>query len=122
VTAECHEALVEFENRDARAISQPSSSGIVLVSMTMSPCSQRPKKLSRIQDYGSCPEALQILRGFRQIDVLFSDIVQIDLLFSDIVMPGKLNGIQLAAHRCEQLAANPFEKIIDAKAAEKLPY
>ena len=46
---------------------------------------------------GSCPEALQILRGFRQID----------LLFSDIVMPGKLNGIQLAAHRCEQLAANP---------------
>ena len=61
---------------------------------------------------GSCPEALQILRGFRQID----------LLFSDIVMPGKLNGIQLAAHRCEQLAPNPFEKIIDAKAAEKLPY
>lgn len=78
--------------------------------MTMSPCSQRPKKLSRIQDYGSCPEALQILRGFRQID----------LLFSDIVMPGKLNGIQLAAHRCEQLAAN-LREIIDAKAAEKLP-
>ena len=49
---------------------------------------------------GSYPEALQILRGFRQID----------LLFSDIVMPGKLNGIQLAAHRCEQLAADPFEK------------
>jgi len=111
VTAECHEALVEFENRDAPAISLPSSSGIVLVSMPMSPCSQRPKKLSRIRDYGVCPEALQILRGFRQID----------LLFSDIVMPGKLNGIQLAAHRCEQFAAN-LREIINAQAAEKLPY
>ena len=53
---------------------------------------------------------LQILRGFGQID----------LLFSDIVMPGKMNGIQLATHRREQLAAN-LREIIDAKAAEKLP-
>lgn len=111
VTAECHEALVEFENRDAPAISQPSSSGIVLVSMTMSPCSQRLKKLSRIRDYGVLSGSASDPEGFRQID----------LLFSDIVMPGKLNGIQLAAHRCEQLTAN-LREIIDTKAAEKLPY
>jgi len=56
-------------------------------------------------------EALQILKGFGQID----------LLFSDIVMTGKINGIQLAAHRREQLAAN-LREFIDRKAAEKLPY
>jgi len=49
---------------------------------------------------GSCPEALQILRGFRQID----------LLFSDIVMPGKLNGIQLAARIVASSSQRTFEK------------
>jgi hypothetical protein len=60
-----HEALVEFENRDAPAISQPTSSGIVLVSMTMSPCSQRPKKLSRIQDYGVLSGSASDPEGFQ---------------------------------------------------------
>jgi len=101
--------LAEFENRPAPAIAQPSSSG--MVSMTMRPCSQQPKKLSGIWVIGSCPEPLQILKGFGQID----------LLFSDIVMTGKINGIQLAAHRREQLAAN-LREFIDRKAAEKLPY
>ncbi|TMK14282.1 MAG: hypothetical protein E6G72_01935 [Alphaproteobacteria bacterium] len=82
-----------------------------MVSMTMRPCSQQPKKLSGIWVIGSCPEPLQILKGFGQID----------LLFSDIVMTGKINGIQLAAHRREQLAAN-LREFIDRKAAEKLPY
>jgi hypothetical protein len=36
-------------------------------------------------------------------------------------MTGKINGIQLAAHRREQLAAN-LREFIDRKAAEKLPY
>ena len=70
--------------------------------MTMRPCSQQPKKLSGIWVIGSCPEPLQILKGFGQID----------LLFSDIVMTGKINGIQLAAHRREQLAANLREFIV----------
>ena len=94
-------------------------------------------------------EALQILKGFEKID----------LLFSDIVMPGGINGIQLAEqarrlqptlkvlltsgytagvltdthalpkqfpvlgkpYRREQLAAS-LREIIDGKAAERLPH
>ena len=78
--------------------------------MTMRPLATAKKTVGDLR-YGSCPEPLQILKGFGQID----------LLFSDIVMTGKINGIQLAAHRREQLAAN-LREFIDRKAAEKLPY
>jgi len=44
------------------------------------------------------------------------------LIFYSLILLCQGNyGIQLAAHRCEQLAAN-LREIIDAKAVEKLPY
>jgi two-component system, NtrC family, sensor kinase len=150
----CNKALEEVEDRPALAVAQQSSSGTVLVvdddEAVLETAKETVADLGyRVMSAHNGREALQILKGFEKID----------LLFSDIVMPGGINGIQLAEqarrlqptlkvlltsgytagvltdthalpkqfpvlgkpYRREQLAAS-LREIIDGKAAEKLPH
>ncbi len=150
----CNGALEEVEDRPALAVAQRSSSGTVLVvdddEAVLETAKETVADLGyRVMSAHNGREALQILKGFEKID----------LLFSDIVMPGGINGIQLAEqarrlqptlkvlltsgytagvltdthalpkqfpvlgkpYRREQLAAS-LREIIDRKAAERLPH
>lgn len=149
----CNEALKEVEERPG-IIAQPSSGGTVLVVDDDEAVLETTKETVadlgyRVMSAHNGREALQILKGFEKID----------LLFSDIVMPGGINGVQLAEqarrlqptlkvlltsgytagvlkdthalpkqfpvlgkpYRREQLAAS-LREIIDGKAAERLPH
>jgi signal transduction histidine kinase/ActR/RegA family two-component response regulator len=87
----CTEASVEHENRPAKGSSQPSIGGTVLVvdddEAVLETAKQTVADLGyRVLAAHNGLEALQILKGSEKID----------LLFADVVMPGGLNGIQLA--------------------------
>src|ERR1051326_2654432 len=87
----CSGALEEVEDRPALPVAQRSSSGTVLVvdddEAVLETAKETVADLGyRVMSAHNGREALQILNGFEKID----------LLFSDIVMPGGINGIQLA--------------------------